>query len=63
MPEEVDLASFAALGNVPLVWSHMEAARALHLIGVARRRQRLGPIGFAAWQAGRFVVDRARRAP
>lgn len=32
LPEEIDPATGASVGNVPLVWSHMECARALYLL-------------------------------
>jgi CBS domain-containing protein len=41
MPEEWDPARSEALGNTPLVWAHMEAGRALHLLDGARRHRRL----------------------
>ncbi len=36
--EEVDPDTGAALGNIPLVWSHTEAARAALLLDRAARR-------------------------
>ena len=59
--EEVDPATGDALGNVPLVWSHMEAARALYLLDAAERRRRYGAVGLAAWRVWRYVVARQRR--
>jgi hypothetical protein len=58
LAEEVDPESGDSRGNVPLVWSHMELARALYLVDAARRRKRYGPIGGGAWRLGRFVVRR-----
>lgn len=45
MAEEVDPESGAALGNVPLVWSHIEAARALYILDAAELRRRYGRPG------------------
>lgn len=42
------------LGNVPLVWSHMELARALYLLDAADVRRRFGAVGLWAWRLGRF---------
>ncbi len=61
MPEEVDPADGTALGNVPLVWSHMEAARALYILDVAERRRRWGPIGLWAWRLARYASLRWRK--
>ena len=55
MPEEMDPESRVGLGNVPLVWSHMEAARAMYLFDAARLRQRLGPAALAAWRGQRWL--------
>ncbi len=59
LPEEVDPESRQGLGNAPLVWSHMEAARAAHLLESARRRDRWGLAGLAGMNLARWV--RARR--
>ncbi|MBC7375515.1 MAG: glycoside hydrolase family 15 protein [Frankiales bacterium] len=62
MPEEMDPESREGLGNVPLVWSHMEAARAMYLLDAARLRDRWGPLGLAAWRLGRWLqAGRTRR--
>ncbi|UDY37533.1 glycoside hydrolase family 15 protein [Dermatobacter hominis] len=61
LPEEVDPASGRALGNVPLVWSHMEAARALAAIEEADLRRRFGSVGAAASRFVRSLRIRARR--
>jgi hypothetical protein len=58
MAEEVDAASGELLGNHPLVWSHMEAARALHLIAEAEIRDRWREPGVAAARLGRLVAHR-----
>ncbi len=55
MAEEVDPESGAALGNVPLVWSHIEAARALYILDAAQLRHRYGPAGLWAWRIGRYL--------
>jgi hypothetical protein len=61
MPEEVDPATGEALGNTPLVWSHMEVARAMYLLDVARLRRRWTVAGLAAWRVGAHVAMRRRR--
>lgn len=43
LSEEIDPDTGAALGNIPLVWSHMEAARALYLLEQAEQRLRRTP--------------------
>lgn len=55
MSEEWDPDRGEALGNTPLLWSHMEAARALYLLDEGRRRQRWGRAGVAVWRAARRV--------
>jgi hypothetical protein len=42
LAEEVDPANGSALGNVPLVWAHMELARALYTLDDAAKRRRVG---------------------
>jgi GH15 family glucan-1,4-alpha-glucosidase len=54
-PEMLDPGGDGALGNVPLVWSHAEAARALYLLRLADLRARWGGPGAAAWQGARVV--------
>lgn len=61
LPEEIDPASDESRGNVPLVWSHMEAARALAAVEEARLRRRLGPPGLWAWRQVRNARLRLRR--
>jgi hypothetical protein len=51
MPEMWDVEAGEGRGNCPLLWSHMESARALYLLDVARRRRRWGPVGLALWKA------------
>ena len=61
LSEEVDPVDGTALGNVPLVWSHMELARALYLLDAARLRRRYGTAGLTIWRAVRFVSMRRRK--
>ena len=61
LPEQVDPGSGTGLGNVPLVWSHVELARALHVLDAASVRQRLGPVGLWAWRTGRLLRLRTTR--
>jgi Glycosyl hydrolases family 15 len=61
LPEEIDPVSDESRGNVPLVWSHMEAARALAVLEEAQLRGRLGPPGLWAWRQLRSVRLRVRR--
>lgn len=58
MPEEMDPESRQGLGNVPLVWSHMEAARAMYLLDSARLRARFGPMGLFVWSVARWMRGR-----
>jgi hypothetical protein len=51
----LDPESGQGLGNTPLVWSHMEAARAMHLLDSASLRQSYGLPGLALWRLGRWV--------
>lgn len=60
MPEEMDPESRVGLGNVPLVWSHMEAARAMYLLDAASLRRRLGPAALAAWRGQRWLRSQWR---
>lgn len=60
MPEEMDPESREGLGNVPLVWSHMEAARAMYLLDSARTRHRYGAVGVAVSSAVRWAILRGR---
>jgi hypothetical protein len=61
LAEEVDPATGQGLGNVPLVWSHMEAARALYVVDAAIRRRRWGVVGLGVWRVGRFLSQRRAR--
>jgi hypothetical protein len=49
------------LGNTPLLWSHMETARALYQLQSARIRQRYGPAAATLWAIGRLLRLRASR--
>ena len=63
--EEWNVERQESLGNTPLLWSHMESARALYRLQSARLRRRYGPIGLALWAGGRFIrlrVSTLRRA-
>ncbi len=60
MAEEIDPESLQSRGNVPLVWSHMEAVRALYILDAAQRRQRTGAAGLWTWRIGRYLQQRFR---
>ncbi len=55
LAEEIDPESGHSLGNTPLVWSHMEAARAMYVLDAARIRHRWGPLPLTAWRLARYV--------
>lgn len=55
LPEEIDPGSGEGLGNVPLVWSHMELARALYVLDAAERGARYGTSALWAWRLGRYL--------
>lgn len=61
LPEEVDPVSGEGRGNVPLVWSHIETARALHLLEVGAIRRRWGRGGVAIWRGLQYARLRRRR--
>ncbi len=64
LPEMWDPADDRALGNTPLLWTHMELVRALYLLDAHDRRRRLGGLGFALWRVGRYLrLRRARTDP
>ncbi|MDP8953924.1 MAG: glycoside hydrolase family 15 protein [Actinomycetota bacterium] len=66
LAEELDPASGASLGNVPLVWSHMEAARTMYILDAEARRARYGTAGLWVWRLARYVSLRRhhrRRRP
>ena len=58
LAEEVDPATGAGRGNVPLLWSHVEAARALYILDAAERRARWGAAGLWCWRIGRYLSMR-----
>ena len=58
-PEEWDVAAGLALGNIPLLWSHAEAARALYTLDRERRRARFGSPVVDAMQFARSLRLRA----
>lgn len=60
LSEEVDPATGVSLGNTPLVWSHMEAARTMYVLDAARVRRRFGVAGLAAWRLFRYAQLRRR---
>ncbi|MDQ3470498.1 MAG: hypothetical protein M3487_12135, partial [Actinomycetota bacterium] len=60
-PEEWDVEAGEGLGNMPLLWSHMEAARALYLLQAARIRKRYGRIGLGLWRLSRYARLRLSR--
>lgn len=60
LAEEVDQATGQGLGNVPLVWSHMEAARGLYIMDAAARRQRWSSAGLGLWRFARLLQGRRR---
>jgi len=55
LAEEVDPTDGSGLGNVPLVWSHAEAARTMYLLDAARRRARWGRAGLWVWRLARYA--------
>ena len=55
LPEEVDPQDGGSRGNTPLVWSHMELARAVYVLQAARLRGRYGALGFTLWRVARYV--------
>lgn len=63
LAEEVDPVSGAALGNVPLVWSHVEMARSLYFVEAAERRARWGVAGLTLWRLARYARLRWARQP
>ena len=60
--EEADTIDGTSLGNVPLVWSHMEMARALYVLDAADLRDRFGAVGLWMWRLSRFAALRWRAA-
>ncbi|MGQ0617633.1 MAG: glycoside hydrolase family 15 protein [Acidimicrobiia bacterium] len=60
LAEEADPVDGSGLGNVPLLWSHTEAARALYIVDAARLRRRFGAAGLWAWRLVRYARLRAQ---
>ena len=60
MPEEIDPESREGLGNMPLVWAHVEAARAMYMLDDARREQRWGRSLSTLYLVGRYLQRRPR---
>ena len=54
LAEEVDPDTGESLGNVPLVWSHVEAARAMYVLDAAALRARFGAPALWAWRIMRY---------
>jgi GH15 family glucan-1,4-alpha-glucosidase len=50
------------LGNLPLVWSHAEATRALYLLRAADIRARWGSAGLGLWRATRMARSLVQRS-
>jgi GH15 family glucan-1,4-alpha-glucosidase len=61
LSESVDPVSRASLGNTPLVWSHMELARALYIVDLARLRARFGLPGLWIGRLRRLLRVRRSR--
>ncbi|MBW3639205.1 MAG: hypothetical protein KY451_05070 [Actinobacteria bacterium] len=55
LSEEIDPQTGELLGNVPLVWSHAELARAIYVVDAAKRRERWGTAASLAWRLQRYV--------
>lgn len=55
LAEEVDPDTGESLGNIPLVWSHAEAARAMYVLDAASLRARFGTAALWAWRILRYA--------
>ena len=55
LAEEVDPDTGESLGNIPLVWSHAEAARAMYVLDAASIRARFGTATLWAWRIVRYA--------
>jgi GH15 family glucan-1,4-alpha-glucosidase len=60
LPEEIEPSSTEPLGNIPLVWSHMEMARALWMLEVKVLERRWGMVGARAWVTLKVLRRRLR---
>ena len=60
-PEEWDPLGAVALGNTPLLWSHMESARSLYRLEEAHWQRRIGRTGVALWARARALRLRIGR--
>lgn len=60
-PEEWDVDGATALGNTPLLWSHMESARALYVLQREELRRRVGTVGLGMWSFARYLRLRLAR--
>ena len=63
LAEEVDPDTGESLGNVPLVWSHVEAARVMYVLDAAALRARFGAPALWAWRMMRYGRLRWSRPP
>jgi hypothetical protein len=61
LPEQVDPRTGASLGNTPLLWSHMELARALYLLEALEVRLSRGRFAFGLWRLRRARDGRSTR--
>lgn len=61
LSEEVDPQSGRLLGNVPLVWSHAELARAIYVLDAAKRQDVWGTPGLWAWRLYRYLLLRVEQ--
>ena len=55
LAEEVDPQTGESLGNVPLLWAHAEAARAMYVLDAATLRDRFGAPALWAWRMVRYA--------
>ncbi|MGI8535686.1 MAG: glycoside hydrolase family 15 protein [Mycobacteriales bacterium] len=58
LTEMVDPVDGTLLGNLPLLWSHMELVRALYVLDSEQRRRRYGTAGLWIWRVGRYLALR-----
>lgn len=58
LAEMVDPGDGTSLGNVPLLWSHMELVRALYVLDSELLRRRYGTAGLWFWRVGRYLALR-----